>query len=138
MSALRKCFGQPNPNPWIHPYCMKSFWFNIHLSKFSIFRVSINKLTIASPLFFFIKELLGYLNIVKTQAPVLFNKYIEILKNTETWEAVEVLLNELLVNYPVYYDAAIDFYNNVIIPYVTQLTEMLGEVLVLSDVGMKS
>ena len=76
------------------------------------------------------------MNIAKTEAPVLFNKYIDILKNTETWKAVQATLNEILVNYPVYYDAAIDFYNNVIIPYVTQLSEMVGEVLVLPDFGM--
>merc|ERR1712121_233350 len=78
-------------------------------------------------------ELLRYWNIVKTEAPVLVNQYIEILKTTETWNVVQNLLNEFLVNYPVYYEAAIDFYNKVVVTYVTQLADMIGKVLVLPE-----
>ena len=84
------------------------------------------------------KELLRYFNIVKTEAPVFFNKYVAILKKTETWNTVQTLLREILVNYPVYYDAAVDFYNKVIIPYVAEVTEMVGQFLVLPEFGMKN
>merc|ERR1711962_422007 len=78
-------------------------------------------------------ELLRYFNIMKAEAPVVFNKYVAILKKTETWNAVQTLINEILVNYPVYYDAAVDFYNKVVIPYITEVTEMVEKFLVLPD-----
>merc|ERR1712180_22507 len=78
-------------------------------------------------------ELLRYFNIIKAEAPVVFNKYVAILKKTETWNAVQTLINEILVNYPVYYDAAVDFYNKVVIPYITEVTEMVEQFLVLPD-----
>ena len=77
------------------------------------------------------------MNIVKAKAPELLNNYIDILKKTETWNVVQSVLSELLVNYPVYYDAAVDFYNKVIVTYVTELTAIVGKFLVLPEFGMK-
>jgi len=78
-------------------------------------------------------ELLRYFNIVQAKAPELLNNYIDILQKTETWNVVQSLLSELIVNYPVYYDAAVDFYNKVIVTYVTELTAIVGKFLVLPE-----
>ncbi|CAL4099044.1 unnamed protein product, partial [Meganyctiphanes norvegica] len=78
-------------------------------------------------------ELLRYYNIVRTEGPVIFNNYINILKKTETWNVVHTMLSELLANYPAYYDATVDFYNKVILTYVAELTDMVGQVLVVPE-----
>merc|ERR1712142_1082190 len=78
-------------------------------------------------------DLLMYWDIIKTEAPVLLNNYVEVIKKTETWNVVQLILNEVMYNYPAYYDAAVDFYNKVIVPYLTDLSETVSRILVLPE-----
>ena len=76
-----------------------------------------------------------YWNIFKTEAPALINNYVEVITKTETWNVVQSILNEVMLNYPAYYAAVIDFYNTVIVPYMTDLSATVTKLLELSNIG---
>merc|ERR1712142_867869 len=75
-------------------------------------------------------DIIAMWNTARTE---LLNNYVDILKKTETWNVVQTLLNEVLANYPAYLDAAVDFYNKVVITYVVELTNMVEKSLVLPE-----
>jgi len=46
---------------------------------------------------------------------------------------LQSILNEVMFNYPAYYDVALDFYIKVIVPYLTELSETVSRILVLPE-----
>jgi len=73
-----------------------------------------------------------YLDIIKTEVPTFFKNYMEIIKHTETWKAIEATVNEIFDIHPVIYEYVLEFYNKVIVKYLSDLSKTANRLLALS------